>query len=741
MAHRPISQHLFTLDGNVLTTGGSKQLAKGQIAIVQSGQPTVNGAAVVSDFAGLPKETNYEIRLGKHKVPNSRTNSNARPYATGSFKITDVVSIKANYPKNTKQTFDSLLVGYDGINAATAISLEENQTTLLDITLSGDAVGFYTGECDYVIKTHFGKEVGETDEDVIKRVVKTLKAQTFPGGTPITEVIDVKVVNSENGALEGVGYVFSKLTLTDEGSSNALARVQAQYPTYKVAREARKELVSTYTILHPSTTTLAAYTTTVSSYEKDCAACAPGYTAIAQGNVYSVSIEDAGADLTSTIATIPNAVGGTVVKKGQDGTNTGIGVYTLVTSVALTAAQITAYTTTVGVKSTAIITALGDVKDVCANNTVTSTSWVDGTTCYSSVESYKIQLKDDDCSGTRLAELQAQYPTLAIKEGVPTGFTTEAVTLTGTSGTANVTVGGVNYPAVFATSLTATAAAFVTTNAAAILAATGATVTAAAGVLTFTDASTSFPDITVTNTTLTLAGTVAAKVIQTTATTGGCQRVYSTTVVTDIVCNDCSNIFVQDFTSVAPAPFDFTEWELVATPSSATAKMGIKLVGKPFVITPTDIARDQIPFYETSTKINVSGGYIEEVVFSFEPQYNNIFNVKRLSRATDRDNLGGHLLAAEEMSRIHFDGELRHINNQFARTALGEESVLNFDSQYVSYEVVIHDGKYSQSMGRSSDMAVALILWAEFGKEKALEALVNKIAVKAGLSPVQISAQ
>ena len=75
MAHRPISAHLFLLDGNVLTTGGAKNLAKGQFTIVNTAQATVNGAAVVNDFTPLPATTVYEMRLGKHKLPNSRTNS------------------------------------------------------------------------------------------------------------------------------------------------------------------------------------------------------------------------------------------------------------------------------------------------------------------------------------------------------------------------------------------------------------------------------------------------------------------------------------------------------------------------------------------------------------------------------------------------------------------------------------------------------------------------------------------
>ena len=47
--HRPFSRPMFTLQGSVLTSGGAKNLAKGQFTIVQSGKVTPQGAEVVED--------------------------------------------------------------------------------------------------------------------------------------------------------------------------------------------------------------------------------------------------------------------------------------------------------------------------------------------------------------------------------------------------------------------------------------------------------------------------------------------------------------------------------------------------------------------------------------------------------------------------------------------------------------------------------------------------------------------
>ena len=164
--------------------------------------------------------------------------------------------------------------------------------------------------------------------------------------------------------------------------------------------------------------------------------------------------------------------------------------------------------------------------------------------------------------------------------------------------------------------------------------------------------------------------------------------------------------------------------------------MGIKLTGKLFDMIPTEATRDSIPFYETSTRVKASGGYLVETAFSFDPNYNDIFAVKRLSRAQDRDNLGAHLMSLEEASKYYFDGEVRHKNNLFAKAFLGEESVLDFQKQYVQYSITIHDSKYSQGRGGRSDMGTTYSVWAELGRNVNLENYINKLASKAGLPAI-----
>lgn len=106
--------------------------------------------------------------------------------------------------------------------------------------------------------------------------------------------------------------------------------------------------------------------------------------------------------------------------------------------------------------------------------------------------------------------ISTEYPSL-------TGNSSRTVTLTGTSGTAAITVGGTNYLATFTTNLTTSANNFVTSHAAALLV-RGITVTADTGVLTFVAATATFPTIARTNLSGDLSGTIAA--VTAGATTG-----------------------------------------------------------------------------------------------------------------------------------------------------------------------------------------------------------------------------
>lgn len=734
--HSPISKPLFLHNGLVKTSGASGNLAKGQFAIVTD-KPVAGGLKVVSDFAGMPKDAPIKFMVGTHKLPNGLRSPYAQNYSTSWFTPEDVVSIKANFPKNTKRTFDEVLIGWDGINDDTAIFLEEGQTTVLDVILSGKPIEVFSRSkgCDYPVKIHFGRKVGETNQEAVRRAVERLQDFKLPANKNLTDLVDIKIVDSSNPNLAGVPYVFSTLTLVDNGEANDLALVQAQY-NYLVVVSGRNESLGTtqYTILHPQSVSLSAYSKTiVDDSIKGCEDCLAGYSILEGGEVYHINLEDDGTNDMTIVEALPGYVSGTRV-----GVKDGVGTYSVVLSAVLTDAQIATFIASGSAESTAEIKYIGTIADVCSKLTSTTTAWVAGQVCYASVEQYTLQLKDNDCGSSRLAELSAYYPNLAIEEGVPTGLARQTVTLTGSSGNAVININGVPYTEAYNTSLTVTATNFVTNHAAAILADTGAVVTSSGAVITITDNAEGFPNVKATAGGLT--ETVGTIDYLTTATTGGCQRVYSTTVVTDVVCDECDNMFLQPFKSNAPEAFELVEWKKVEPVSDADAKMGIVIKGKPFDLIPSDIARDQIPFYETSVNINVAGGYKEAEYENFQPIYSDIFEVTKLSTKQDRDSLGAYFYAWEDVSRAHYLGENRHEDNQFARGNFGDESVIKITSQYVTYEVVFDDKKYSQGVGGRNQIGHSVMLVAEFGYHSALEDLLNNLASKARVDIVNPTA-
>lgn len=737
--HTSIDKPLFTLNGNVLTSGGAGNLAKGQLAIVTNKSVT-GGAKVVSDFAGLPKNTPLKIRVGRNKLPQGLRSNYAPYYETSWFTPESIVSITANFPKHQKQKFDELIVGYDGINENTAFNIPLDKNSIFDLTIDGKAIEVFAGEKEHTIKLNFGRKTGETNQQVIRELVKRIQDYKLPRSQkPVSDFLEVSVIDSSNLALSGVSHTFSTINVVDNGDSNDLADIQAQYPTYIVVRTAREGLTSEYTILHPTASALADYTkTVVDVYTKDCANCLAGYSAIPGGVVYHVNIQDGGADLSTTVDDLPGTVSGTVVKVGQ---NAGVGIYSLVTDNAVTDAEFATFLGASSTKSTATFKVIGTTDSVCEDSNSTTYTWTAGTTCVKTTEQYFIQLKDTDCDASRLAELQLAYPGLVIEEGAPTGMSTQSITLTGSSGNAVININGVAYTTVYDTDLTTTATAFVTAHAPAILEAIGAVVTSSGAVITVTDKTVGFP--TITATAGGLVETVGTRDYVTTATAGGCQRVYSTYVTTNLVCDECSDIYLQPFYSEAPQPFEQVAWKKVEPVFDEDALMGIRLKGKPFNLTPVELTRDEIPFYETSTGIkSVSGGYRDFDYLNITPAYNfeELFKVTRLSRKVDRDMLGNKFFALEDVSRAHYLGEVREKSNNFAKANAGEESLVKFNKQYITYHITHQDTSLSQGVGGRSNITHEEKIVVEFGYHDAIETLINKLASKAGVEVVNPTA-
>ena len=649
------------LDGKVLTSGGSLNVTEGVLAVVDNDPQalTQNGKKVVSSFVGLPKHKDFQILLGKKDLPVTRSTDN-KPYASLPFKLSEVVDLKVFAPKSVGVKVDDFIVGFNGIDG-TELTLKNTSSSVIELTLCGEPMlqlGYKTGEVTVAVTLQApyvdsdGNVLeGEfaTMQERVEYAVKEFQRMTLLGGAPITDYVDIIAVNSENGALSGTAYTFRSLTVTDAGDSNAFARVQAQYPTYKVVKTDRiGDEKSVYTVLVPSATVLADFEITSAGSVKTCEDCPSGFTATDAGFVYHITVEDDGADLSTTVDNIAGYVSGSISRKGNVD---GVGIYTLVTEEAVTDAEIATFKASTAVLGTSVVTFVGEVSAICTvvgesgfpDAVVDEIAWVLGNTCYATTKTFELTVADDDCGNARLAEIQSAYPNLTI-----------AVKL-------------------------------------------------------------DEDDVPVNNL---------------------CQTTYTTTIATNIVCEECSNEFRDLFTVEAPGNFGQTAWTLVtANAFNEDAKMGIRFRGKEFKMIGSEYFRDDMPMYWTSTKLKVAGGQPTFVAESWNNQ-DKPYEITVLSIAADPEAFGAQLWQTEDESRFYFDGLPRFEGNNYAKWLWGQETKLKGDAQYIDYQLTVNPIKGYQYTPHASEQITYRII-VEVGRHTAVESLLNAIAVGAGIPTVQ----
>lgn len=261
-SHAPQTLFFVTNEGSVSTTGGSTRIAKGQLGLVdKGGVPTAAGMPVVTSVTPIATDRNrlYELRLGIAPLTPTRSQSN-KAYSTVPFKLSEIVDVKVNYPK-MGVSVDEFIIGYNGINPDTALVMSNGDNEVIDITLSGEAIGML-GYPDAKVTVKLYLEAPNTGSftmhEIVEKGVERLKDVTLVGGVSILNYIDITPVNSTNPAsVTGTDLTFYTLKVNDKGNHTALGLVQAQYPSLVVKRESfvpgtATSGVSTYVVIGSS---------------------------------------------------------------------------------------------------------------------------------------------------------------------------------------------------------------------------------------------------------------------------------------------------------------------------------------------------------------------------------------------------------------------------------------------------------------------------------------------------------
>lgn len=749
---KPFSRPLFVIGGAVKTTGGSLQLAKGQLAAVNTRETTADGLKVVSTFAGVPRDEKiFELRLGvsvDRQVSRSRSNKSKQ---TMPFSLNEVRTLRVAAPQTAEQKVDEVVLGWDGITAGSEFKFVKGDGYFsLAVEVSGGGVPYLGGnaECEVVV---LRMEVPECDpfntcesctgcEDVdcktiINDAVAQLRRKQLAGGGTLEDVLEITAITDCDTDVTAtlIPYNYYTLSICDTGNDTALALVSAQYNA-PVKRLSRKGSTTTYQVLLANSAGApTAYSQSLASVIKGCAACPAGYTATPEGFLYAFTIEDDGVNLGATFTALTGYVATTITKSGNDN---GVGFYTAIYTAAIPAGDIATVLATAGPGKTATFKNLGVVKAICENGTVTNTSWVLGDTCNAIVKNYELILPDTECGAVRTIELQGAYANATVSVA-NTLNGTRKVTLTGTSGTANVVIGGVNYLATFATSLSVTATNFVTTHATA-LAALGVVVTAGGADLNFSGLYTTLNAITVVNVTTNLAATLAvtARVVFRFA----CSTKYNIEIVSNLVCDACDPIFKDFYETVTPAPYDNQSWVLVPSATydpAGNCKCGILLKGKTFTLSAEESLRNNINFVETSTRVRATAMYAEEIREGIGRLPEGLANTGRyLSTQVDRTYLGGQLRQIEAEGEAYFLGERTH-GEYLTKLLRGTTSSIADDyAQYVQYTLGVEHKHFASGFAHEAVDNINYIIFVEVGRHQAVEDLLNNIAVNAGISPV-----
>lgn len=671
--HRPFDRTFFVIGGAVKTSGGSLDLVKGQLALVDSAATTSAGAKVLSSLAGIAKDKKFlELRLGIDEREVNRSYSN-KPMITMPFSLNEIVDLKVSAPKRTEQRLDEIILGYNGVDANTSFNLESGETyKRITVEVYGDAIAYLGGGRDTeIVSINF--EV-PTCSDVFndcvdcdpcsaidckawtENVIETFRNHQLTGGTKLGDMIEISpVLSCDNAATQTlIPYDFYTLEVCDTGDADALAAVAAQY-NVPVKRVDRKGAISTYEMLIPQSAGAPAdYVAEGGAYIKGCADCVAPAVEVVGGFAYSMNIEDDGADLTAAITAVvlPDATIVSVVK--ASGQSMGVGAYTAIYNQELSDADKAAILAASATLGTATFTFLGEVASLCQFPDEAAVAWTVGSTCNVVEEVYLITLPDNECGESRLAELQSAYKDITIAyaliaDGAVADF--DAVTSVGCSKTYKATV---------------------TSN----------------------------------------------------LICDECDPIYLD-MFTTAAPGDYDTI------EWVESPVNAT------LEANTNCLCGIKFKAKPFILKSGECFRDRINFKEDSVRIRVSGGYPDEIREGIgKTPKEGIFAVTRVSKFEPRTHLGGNLQDFEDMDRLYFRDETVGDNLKRYLRGL-ESSIQDQTKQYVDYALTVNHRNSSQGFGAGISENFTYHVLVEVGKHQAVEDLLNALASAAGVGTVQ----
>lgn len=738
-------RHLIS-SGAVKTTGGSQDIVPGQIAFVDKKKGTSSGLKVVGSFAPYKKsDPRFVLTLGEKNFTSSRT-SVGHDSMSIPFSIDQVVEIGVSTPKISQPRVDEVRVGFDGHDITKSLKLKQGMEPLrINLKLEGGSIPYSGGNtnCEVIDLVYdFNKSNPylscSTVEDcevipcapVVEDIVKQFKRRQIGGGRTLDEVVEVYPIlscNENDGNLNP--FTTFEIRVCDTGDANALAKVQEQYD-FPIKLYKREGSTSVYRALIPGTSAPSNYIPTTSGMLPNCDVCANGSTPVGGGYLYYLVVEDNGEDVTAQLEA--EFADSTVVKQGN---SFGKGVYSLVTDNQYTWGDVTTAIEKLATDEDIIVTIdeLGKTTSFCEGETLDPISWSLIETCFGTEKTFKISLSDTECGEDRLKELQATYPDINIT--MLADYEVEVV-ITGTDGTGEITIDGVDYPVTFNTDIETTIDDFIANTTI-----EGVGMTKGTGLKGQTIVFTGSKDLIENMSANNLTGTLTFALGDLIDITKGCMHTYQASVPTNIVCEECDDAFLRMFEAESPSSYDGVHWEEVVSDVAPDPDClcGIGFKGKVFKITPDKCYGDDLMYVEDSVNIEVgAAGYASDGFVTGQMSFEEEVAVTRVSRKVSRDAVAGNLINIEKESGFYFQDRATNFGSSLKNRWVELESRFSdLDAQYLNYWIKIRHDHASGYLNQPISKNIIYNIYVEVGRHATLEALLNDLASARGISGVK----
>lgn len=418
MSQRPYKDFYITTTGTLASSGGTEDLAVGQIGFF-SGKtwqvttaPTFQTAKTLVIAQGTPDLSDMPEGAG---IPNV------------SFKVTvDAQRGKVLdwYVKRSARPQNMIVrLGFDGIDPTKTMTAKYGETKQVYLKLSGQPINNFYPDVPAGLKIPLLIQMPCADEcsdncsdtvpcDIIANlIIDAVNNYKIVGGQDLKKYVKVSKVESctTPSAYATTSYTKWDLVVCDAGTAEDLGKVQAQYSNNSIQRVKRIDSYSTYELIQlTSDGTPDDFVQNAGNIVPDCVTCPSGWTFQDVAYVYDWKVADAGTAGALTTATTAAHVVDASATVSRLLYENGVSTY-LVGATSFPMTQPT-------LAGTSYFAYVGEERSVCINPDTDTVAWTEIETCTKAAKNWKITLKNDSCVdcaedgfAALLAELQAAY--------------------------------------------------------------------------------------------------------------------------------------------------------------------------------------------------------------------------------------------------------------------------------------------------------------------------------------------